>query len=157
MTYRLGILDQSRLADDDNPQDALQATIRLAEQAEEWGYDRFWVSEHHGKEELAGASPEILMSYLLAKTKTIRIGSGGVMLQHYSPYKVAENFQLIEWIDQDAADGFIFGAPILAPALEELVTYVLPKLEEQGYYSTDYKSRTLRENLGLTELSAVPD
>lgn len=54
MTYRLGILDQSRLADDDNQQGALQATIRHAEEAEEWVYDRFWVSEHHGKEELAG-------------------------------------------------------------------------------------------------------
>lgn len=76
--------------------------------------------------------------------------------EFFGTYEQIAN-KLIEWIDQDAADGFIFGAPILAPALEELITHVLPILEEQGYYSTDYKSHTLRENLGLTELSAVPD
>ncbi|PAF18515.1 LLM class flavin-dependent oxidoreductase [Terribacillus saccharophilus] len=76
--------------------------------------------------------------------------------EFFGTYEQIAN-KLIEWIDQDAADGFIFGAPILAPTLEELVTHVLPILEEQGYYSTDYKSRTLRENLGLTELSAIPD
>ncbi|PAF20380.1 hypothetical protein CHH49_16505 [Terribacillus saccharophilus] len=119
MTYRLGILDQSRIADEDNPQDALQATIRLAEQAEEWGYERFWVSEHHGKEELAGASPEILMSYLLAKTKTIRIGSGGVMLQHYSSYKVAENFHVLANLASGRIDAGIGKGPGGGPKTSE--------------------------------------
>src|SRR5699024_118580 len=59
------------------------------------GYSRFWVSEHHNMEIVAGTSPEILISHLLAHTDTIRVGSGGVMLQHYSPYKVVENFHVL--------------------------------------------------------------
>lgn len=134
MTYRLGILDQSRLAEEDNPQDALHNTVRLAEQAEEWGYDRFWVSEHHGKEELAGTSPEILMSYLLAKTKTIRIGSGGVMLQHYSPYKIAENFHVLANLASGRIDAGIGkgpgGGPKTSAALRQGGPDVFPFTEK---------------------------
>ncbi|WP_128661323.1 LLM class flavin-dependent oxidoreductase, partial [Paenibacillus sp. 598K] len=74
---------------------ALANTIRLAQLAESLGYERFWVSEHHDSPGMAGSSPEVLISHLLAQTERIRIGSGGVMLQHYSPYKVAENFNLL--------------------------------------------------------------
>lgn len=95
MGYKLGLLDQSPIYDGETAFDALQHTIRLAQQAEEWGYSRFWVSEHHHAEQLAGSSPEVLISYLLAQTNSIRIGSGGVMLQHYSPFKVAENFHVL--------------------------------------------------------------
>ena len=75
--------------------DALRRTIELARKAEEWGYHRFWVAEHHGSGRVMGSSPEVLVSYLLAHTSRIRVGSGGVMLQHYSPYKVAENFNVL--------------------------------------------------------------
>ena len=67
----------------------------MARKAEEWGYHRFWVAEHHGSNRVMGSSPEVLVSHLLAYTSRIRIGSGGVMLQHYSPYKVAENFNVL--------------------------------------------------------------
>ena len=79
----------------ETPADALRRTIELAQRAEEWGYHRFWVAEHHGSNHVMGSSPEILVSHLLAHTSTIRVGSGGVMLQHYSPYKVAENFNVL--------------------------------------------------------------
>ena len=75
--------------------DALRHTIELARKAEEWGYHRFWVAEHHGSGRVMGSSPEVLVSHLLAHTSRIRVGSGGVMLQHYSPYKVAENFNVL--------------------------------------------------------------
>lgn len=92
---KLSILDQSPVHGSETPADALRRTIELAQRAEEWGYHRFWVAEHHGSNRVMGSSPEILVSHLLAHTSKIRVGSGGVMLQHYSPYKVAENFNVL--------------------------------------------------------------
>ena len=92
---KLSILDQSPVHGSETPTDALRRTIELAQRAEEWGYHRFWVAEHHGSSHVMGSSPEILVSHLLAHTSHIRVGSGGVMLQHYSPYKVAENFNVL--------------------------------------------------------------
>ena len=92
---KLSILDQSPVHGSETPTEALWRTVELAQRAEEWGYHRFWVAEHHGSDRVMGSSPEILVSHLLAHTSSIRIGSGGVMLQHYSPYKVAENFNVL--------------------------------------------------------------
>ncbi len=95
LALQLSILDQSPAHGDETGPQALQRTIQLARCAEEWGYRRFWVAEHHNSERYMGSSPEVLISHLLAHTSRIRIGSGGVMLQHYSPYKVAENFNIL--------------------------------------------------------------
>ncbi len=95
MNVKLSILDQSPVNEHETAIEAFQHTITLAQKAEEWGYYRFWVTEHHGSERVMGSSPEVLISHLLAKTSRIRVGSGGVMLQHYSPYKVAENFNVL--------------------------------------------------------------
>ena len=91
----MSILDQSPVNEPETATDAFANTVELARKAEEWGYHRFWVAEHHGSSRVMGSSPEVLMAHLLAKTSHIRIGSGGVMLQHYSPYKVAENFNVL--------------------------------------------------------------
>ena len=95
LDFKLSILDQSPVHESETPAEALRRTIELAQRAEEWGYHRFWVAEHHGSNRVMGSSPEILVSHLLARTSSIRVGSGGVMLQHYSPYKVAENFNVL--------------------------------------------------------------
>jgi len=95
VAIKLGILDQSVASAGQTPAEALANTVKLARLAEELGYERFWVSEHHDSAQLAGSSPEVLIGYLLARTERISIGSGGVMLQHYSPYKVAENFNVL--------------------------------------------------------------
>lgn len=95
VSLQLSILDQSPVHGAETAAEALQRTIELARKAEAWGYHRFWVSEHHGSNRVMGSSPEVLMAHLLAKTSRIRVGSGGVMLQHYSPYKVAENFNVL--------------------------------------------------------------
>ena len=101
MSLKLSILDQSPIHESDfrlrgnDGADALRHTIELAQKAEQWGYHRFWVAEHHGSRGVMGSSPEVLVSHLLAHTSRIRVGSGGVMLQHYSPYKVAENFNVL--------------------------------------------------------------
>ncbi len=95
MSFTFGILDQSIIFPGYTAAEALANTVKLAQLAEKLGYERFWVAEHHDSPGMAGSSPEVLISYLLAQTNTIRIGSGGVMLQHYSPYKVAENFNVL--------------------------------------------------------------
>ena len=92
---KLSVLDQSPMAEHETATEALNHTIELAQKTEEWGYHRFWVAEHHASTRVMGSSPEVLVSHLLAKTSRIRVGSGGVMLQHYSPFKVAENFNVL--------------------------------------------------------------
>ena len=94
MSYRISILDKSPLAAGETAAQALARTLTLAQHAEAWGYHRFWVAEHHNTDQLASPRRSWL-SRLLGHTRRIRLGSGGVMLQHYSPYKVAENFNLL--------------------------------------------------------------
>ena len=95
VSLTLSILDQSPVNDTETAAEAFQHTVELATKAEAWGYHRFWVSEHHGSDRIMGSSPEVLIAHLLAKTTRMRVGAGGVMLQHYSPYKVAENFNVL--------------------------------------------------------------
>ena len=92
---RLSVLDQSPVSEGSSGAQALQNTIDLARLADRLGYHRYWVAEHHGGPMLAGPSPEALIGPIAAATKSIRVGSGGVMLPHYSPFKVAETFSLL--------------------------------------------------------------
>ncbi|WP_046227806.1 LLM class flavin-dependent oxidoreductase [Paenibacillus dauci] len=91
----VGILDQTPTYEQEGAEISFQRTVELAQLAERLGYRRFWVSEHHDSSNVSGSSPEVLISYLMAHTQKIKLGSGGVMLQHYSPYKVAENFNVL--------------------------------------------------------------
>ncbi|PHH47526.1 ABC transporter substrate-binding protein [Pluralibacter gergoviae] len=111
MSYRISILDKSPLADGETAAQALKRTLSLAQQAESWGYHRFWIAEHHNTDQLASPSPEVAIGWLLGQTRRIRIGSGGVMLQHYSPYKVAENFNLLAALAPGRVDLGVGKAP----------------------------------------------
>ncbi len=93
--FRLSVLDQSPIAQNATGARALANTIDLARLADRLGYHRYWVAEHHGGPMLAGPSPEALIGPLAAATERIRVGSGGVMLPHYSPLKVAETFSVL--------------------------------------------------------------
>lgn len=95
MSLRLSVLDQSPIPEGSAPGDALRNSIDLARFTEQLGYERYWVAEHHGSKALACASPEVLIGPIAAATSRIRVGSGGVMLPHYSPLKVAENFRML--------------------------------------------------------------
>lgn len=92
---RLGVLDQSPVAEGSTGAQALRNSIDLARHVERLGYGRYWVAEHHGGPLLAGASPEALIGPIASATTTLRVGSGGVMLPHYSPLKVAESFSVL--------------------------------------------------------------
>lgn len=121
--YTLSILDQSPVLPGDTPADALQRTIKMAQFAEELGFKRFWVSEHHSTKEMVGSAPEILVSQLLAKTNSMRIGSGGVMLSHYSPFKVAESFNLLANLAPGRVDLGVGKAPGGLPKSTKALQY----------------------------------
>jgi luciferase family oxidoreductase group 1 len=91
----LSVLDQSPISEGFTGADALRNTLDLARFTDELGYHRYWVAEHHGGPMLASASPEALIGPIAAATSAIRVGSGGVMLPHYSPLKVAETFTIL--------------------------------------------------------------
>ena len=92
---RLSVLDQSPIPEGSSAGDALRNTIDLARLADGLGYTRYWVAEHHGSAGLACNSPEAMIGPIAAATSRLRVGSGGVMLPHYSPLKVAETFSML--------------------------------------------------------------
>jgi luciferase family oxidoreductase group 1 len=93
---RLSVLDQTPIPEGSSPAEALANTVDLAQVTEHLGYERYWLAEHHASGGLAGSAPEILIAHVAANTTSIRVGSGGVMLSHYSPLKVAEQFRMLE-------------------------------------------------------------
>src|SRR6058998_2866003 len=99
---RLGVLDQSPVRSGGGVADAIHETLDLAEACDRLGYHRYW---------LAGSSPEVLIGQVAARTSRIRVGSGGVMLQHYSPLKVAESFRVLETLFPGRIDLGIGRAP----------------------------------------------
>ncbi|MFF2886945.1 LLM class flavin-dependent oxidoreductase [Paenibacillus sp. NPDC057967] len=160
MAVRLSILDQSPIYKGDTGSEALRSTVRLAQRAEQLGYYRFWVSEHHDSAHVAGSSPEVLISYLLASTERIRVGSGGVMLQHYSPYKVAENFNVLSSLAPGRVDLGIGrspgGLPKSAQALRQSNYGTLPDLTEKLAELDRYLTDSLEESHPLYGLKATP-
>jgi luciferase family oxidoreductase group 1 len=101
---RLSVLDQSPISEGSTGSRALQNTLELARLADRLGYHRYWVAEHHGGAMLAGPSPEALIGPIASVTKNLRVGSGGVMLPHYSPLKVAETFSVLSGLFPERID-----------------------------------------------------
>jgi luciferase family oxidoreductase group 1 len=131
-TLRLSVLDQSPVRPGATARQALQETTQLAQLADRLGYTRFWVSEHHNTTTLAGPAPEVLLAHLGAHTHLIRLGSGGVMLPHYSALKVAENFKLLEALHPGRIDLGLGRAP----GADRLTAYALNpsnKFEEEAF------------------------
>lgn len=154
----LNILDYSPIDEGSTAREALLQTTALAKCAEEFGYCRFWVAEHHHVLSVAGSTPEMLMMHLATSTKHIRIGSGGVMLPHYSPYKVAENFRMLEALHPDRIDLGIGRSPsyrLVNRALNETKGKRLSyeqQVQDLYKFLTDNKSEDHRFN----DLIATP-
>jgi luciferase family oxidoreductase group 1 len=107
----LSVLDQSPIPEGSTPAQALHRTLDLAELADALGYHRYWVAEHHATPALACAAPEVLIGAIAARTERIRVGSGGVMLPHYSPLKVAETFSSLSGLHPERIDLGLGRAP----------------------------------------------
>lgn len=95
MHIKISVLDQSQVGRTETPQQALANSGKLVALADQLGFERYWVSEHHNFKLVAGTSPEVLIPYLASHSKRIRVGSGGIMLPNHSALKVAENFGLL--------------------------------------------------------------
>ena len=95
VAFRLSVLDQSPIPKGSTPGDALRNTLELARLADRLGFHRYWLAEHHGTPGLACNSPEVMIGPVAASTSRIRVGSGGIMLPHYSPLKVFESFAML--------------------------------------------------------------
>lgn len=156
----LSILDYSPIDEGATAGEALQQTTRLAQLAEKIGYKRFWVAEHHQVFSVAGSSPEMLMMHLAGATQKIRIGSGGVMLPHYSSYKVAENFRLMEALHPGRIDlgiGRSRSYRLVNKALNESkgipVSYEQQIADIQKYFTDDTDSEHRFQKLRATPVS----
>src|SRR5882762_4777377 len=108
---RLSVLDQSPVPSGSTPGQALQNSIDLARHVDALGYHRFWMSEHHAMDTLACTAPEVMLARIGAETSRIRIGSGGIMLPHYSAYKVAEVFRTLHALYPGRVDLGVGRAP----------------------------------------------
>lgn len=118
---RLSVLDQSPIAEGASGGQALRNSLELAALADSLGYHRFWMAEHHASPALASASPELMLAAIGRETKAIRIGTGGVMLPHYSPFKVAESFSMLAGLFPGRVDLGLGRAP----GSDQLTAYAL--------------------------------
>ena len=107
----LSLLDLAPVPSGTAPAEALRRTVNLAQRAEELGYQRFWLAEHHGMAAIGSSSPEILIEHVASATKTIRVGSGGIMLPNHAPLRIAEAFQTLEALHPGRIDLGIGRAP----------------------------------------------
>ena len=111
MSLRLSVLDQAPIRDGASAREAIAETQDLARAADRLGYTRYWLAEHHNSASLSCAAPEILAGQVASITQRIRVGTGGVMLSHYSPLKVAESFRMLETLHPRRIDLGIGRAP----------------------------------------------
>jgi luciferase family oxidoreductase group 1 len=93
---KFSVLDQSPVVSGTSPREAVAATIDLAQACDDWGYHRYWLAEHHGLQSLANPCPEVMLARIGSVTNNIRIGTGGILLPYYAPFKVAEQFRMLE-------------------------------------------------------------
>lgn len=108
---RLSVLDQAIAVSGRAQGDSIRNAVTLARHCERLGYARFWVSEHHNHPTIVGTAPEVLLAAIAVKTERIRIGSAGIMLPHYSPFKVAEQFRVLEALAPGRVDLGVGRAP----------------------------------------------
>jgi luciferase family oxidoreductase group 1 len=136
---KLSVLDQSPVPAGSTPADALRNSVELARLADRLGYERYWIAEHHAISALASPAPEVLITRVAAETSGIRVGSGGVMLPHYSPLKVAETFRMLHALYPDRIDLGVGRAPGGTP----LDTFALQRYRGQQLSSDDFPQQLL--------------
>jgi len=147
----LSVLDQSPISEGSSGAQALQNTLDLARLTDELGYHRYWLAEHHGGVMLAGPSPEVLIGPVAAATARIRVGSGGVMLPHYSPLKVVESFSVLSGLYPGRID-LALGR---AAGTDPLTTFALQR-DRRAAAPDDFRDQ-LAELLGYLNDSLPPD
>lgn len=136
VTYKLSVLDQSPIPEGQTSADALRNTIELARACDALGFHRYWLAEHHASPGLAGVAPEALIGPVALATERIRVGSGGIMLPHYSPFKVAETFRMLAAL----APGRIDLGLGRAPGSDQRTTFALQRDRSRRMPVDDFPS-----------------
>jgi luciferase family oxidoreductase group 1 len=162
---RISILDQATIASNETAREALNNSVKLAQAGEALGYTRYWIAEHHDLPGLACSAPEVMLGYIGAHTKTIRIGSGAVLLPHYRPYKVAEVYNMLATLFPSRIDIGIGRAPggsaEATNALSENFlqqVWKMPDLVKDllNFLEDDYQTGNDHANLSASPLPEVP-
>jgi len=141
----LSILDQAPIPSGSDSYTTLENTRNLAILAEDLGYKRYWFAEHHSTKGLASTAPEIMMAHIAASTNRIKVGSGGVLLPQYSPFKVAENFRQLEALHPGRIDLGVGRSPggtaktrlALTDGVNKSLNEFPRQLKELSHYLTD--------------------
>ncbi len=162
---KLGILDQSIVRKGSSARDAIEETIATVKLAEELGYSRFWISEHHNAPSIAGSTPEVLMVKLADATKKIRIGSGGIMLPNHSALKVAENFRMLETLFPGRIDLGMGRAPgsdritaaILNPSNDFNEESYLTQLSHLQHFFKDTAGTSYGPLIAVPQAETIPE
>lgn len=110
-TVPLSVLDLAPVPQGTDPAQAFKSSLELAQHAEKWGYQRYWMAEHHNMTGIASAATSVLLGYIAGGTKTIRVGSGGVMLPNHSPLVIAEQFGTLATLYPNRVDLGLGRAP----------------------------------------------
>lgn len=150
--FRLSVLDQSPVAEGMTAADAVRNTLDLARTADALGYDRYWMAEHHASAGIVGVAPEVLIGPVALATRRIRVGSGGIMLPHFSPFKIAETFRLLGAI----APGRIDLGLGRAPGSDQRTAYALQRDRSRRIPSDDFPNH-VAELLGYLSDSLPED
>jgi luciferase family oxidoreductase group 1 len=158
---RLSVLDQSPIISRHTAAQAVHETIRLAKAVEKLGYHRYWLAEHHSIAALADPCPEILLARLAAETTTLRVGTGGILLPYYSPFKVAEQFRMLEALYPGRLDLGIGRAPggdrMTTLAMGEGRYPGAEHFPEQVQYLVAYLDNALPEGHAFTGVKVMPE
>jgi luciferase family oxidoreductase group 1 len=134
---KVSVIDQSPVPAGFTPADALRNTIELARRTDRLGYERYWIAEHHAIESLASPAPEIMIARVAAETTGIRVGSGAVLLPHYSPLKVVETFRVLHALYPNRIDLGLGRAPGGTP----LDAWALRRDRERRQTTDDFPSQ----------------
>ena len=158
---KLSVLDQSPVHDNQPESSGLFSTIELAKACDEVGYHRYWVAEHHATPGYASPCPEMMVNNVAHATKRIRVGSGGVMLPHYSAFKVAETFKMLEAFHPGRIDLGVGRAPGGHPISSAAISAPRQTVPSEYYPSQTqdligYLSNNLPEDHPYSQAVVVP-
>ena len=162
MTIKLSVVDQTPVHGCHSKKDAPSLTVELARLCDELGYYRYWVAEHHDSLHFANPCPEILVAHLASITKRIRVGSGGVMLSHYSPLKVAETFSMLANLFPGRIDLGVGRAPGGTGLTSNALAFPNPALQgelyaEQAALLEGFINQSLEANHPYSGIHVLPD
>ena len=150
---KLSVVDQSPVSVGMSAAQALRNTIDLAQHCDRLGYERYWIAEHHGMEVIATSVPEVMIGLVAQATRTIRVGSGAVLLPHYAPLKVAETFSLLHALFPGRIDLGVGRAP----GAEALEAFALRRSRDKAGFDLDDFPEQLVELLAFLRHDFPPD